>query len=438
MVVASAVAVPFRLGWKVKAPPFAGEVEVPNLAMVPVVLAVGVWLAVRLPGWSARLPWRRLLLVAGLVALGWGCALALVRGPSGLTRGLEGRFEYPAVVAQVDRIGAGPFVDTFTDPAVLRRYPVHVQGHPPGAALLFVGLDRVGLGGPAGAALFLALAGSTTAPAVLLAVRDVAGERRARQAMPFLVLAPAAIWTVSSADALYAAVGAWAVTLLVLASGRGPARSGSAGLAVAGGLLFGLGVQLSYGLGPLALVPLTVLVARRRWRVLAGAAAGAAAVMAAAAVAGFWWPDGLAATHARYVAGVASDRPFAYFALLGNPAAVAVALGPAVAVALARVRDGRLWLLAGGALAALVAADLTGLSKAEVERIWLPFVPWLLVLAAGLADGAPAGLLVGGAGPVDRCPERRSPVPWSAAASSLLVVQVGTAVLVESVVHTVW
>jgi uncharacterized protein YPO0396 len=34
------------------------------------------------------------------------------------------------------------------------------------------------------------------------------------------------------------------------------------------------------------------------------------------------------------------------------------------------------------ALAAVVVADLTGLSKAEVERIWLPFAVWLVVPCA--------------------------------------------------------
>jgi len=39
-------------------------------------------------------------------------------------------------------------------------------------------------------------------------------------------------------------------------------------------------------------------------------------------------------------------------------------------------------LLALAALAAIVVADLTGLSKAEVERIWLPFAVWLVVPCA--------------------------------------------------------
>ena len=36
------------------------------------------------------------------------------------------------------------------------------------------------------------------------------------------------------------------------------------------------------------------------------------------------------------------------------------------------------------ATAGLAVADLSGLSKGEVERIWLPFVPWLTVAAAAI------------------------------------------------------
>ncbi|WP_235945002.1 hypothetical protein [Verrucosispora sioxanthis] len=40
------------------------------------------------------------------------------------------------------------------------------------------------------------------------------------------------------------------------------------------------------------------------------------------------------------------------------------------------------WLLPLAAAAAIVAADLSGYSKAEVERIWLPFTGWLMAGAA--------------------------------------------------------
>ncbi len=61
-----------------------------------------------------------------------------------------------------------------------------------------------------------------------------------------------------------------------------------------------------------------------------------------------------------------------------------------------------LWLIAGAILVAIVAADFSGLSRGEVERIWLPFVPWLSVAVAAIPDrtrrnwlGAQALLAIG-------------------------------------------
>ena len=423
--------------WKVLAVPLMGTWDPAPVLPVLSVAVLGAVLVAWLPGWCRSVPWRRLLLGAALVAAGWGLALALVRGPSSLDESMANQNEYVAVVHRVEAIGLGRFVETFTDPVVLERYPIHVEGHPLGATLVFVGLDRVGLGGPEAATAFLLAASAVVAPAVLVAARALADEAAARRAAPFLALAPAAIWMVTSADALFAAVGAVAVAAVVVAACRAPGWA-SAAAAVAGGALFGVGVELSYGLVPLALVPTVVAVARRRWDVLALAALGGGAVVGAAGLAGFWWPDGLAATRVRYEAGIASRRSFPYFALLGNPAAFALAVGPAAAagaaVALAGRRrlgaaDRRLGLLVGGAVAAVAAADLSGLSKAEVERIWLPFAPWVVLAAAWLPTSR-AAELPGSHGP-DR-PDRLAP------ASVLLAAQVVVAVAVTSFVRTPW
>ena len=57
-----------------------------------------------------------------------------------------------------------------------------------------------------------------------------------------------------------------------------------------------------------------------------------------------------------------------------------------------------LLLLVGAAVVVVAVADASGMSKAEVERIWLPFVPWLtrVVRAAARAAG-------GGGGSAPRC-----------------------------------
>ncbi|MGH9114184.1 MAG: hypothetical protein ACRDZN_18060, partial [Acidimicrobiales bacterium] len=125
---------------------------------------------------------------------------------------------------------------------------------------------------------------------------------------------------------------------------------------------------------------------------------GALAVLGVAAAAGFWWPEGLAATQSAYWSGLGGIRPALYLTFAGNPAALALATGPAVAagLALALSRSNRLLLrpvpggeraraalLPAAALAAVALADLSQLSRGEVERIWLPFVPWLALAAPG-------------------------------------------------------
>lgn len=410
---------------KVGAAPLTGSFR-PTWGFTPAVAVLGLVLAVSLPLRCQRLSWRRMLAVVALAGVAWGVSLASLRGPGLLDRSVRSRFEYVAVVPEVDEIGVGRFVRSYHDPQVLRRYPIHVQGHPVGAPLVFVALDRIGLGGPVNAGRFLMLSGAGVAPAVLLAMREAAGERRARQAAPFLVLGPSAIWLVTSADALFSLVGAWSVALLVLASSTDRTRANKIALAVGGGVLYGVGIHLSYGLAPLAAVPALVVLARRAWSVPAWASVGVAAVVAAFMAAGFWLRDGLDATHSRYLAGVSTARPFHYFAYLANPAAFLICTGPVVVIAVLLVRDRRLWLLASGAVLAVVASDASGLSKGEVERIWLPFVPWVMVLAAGLFDTGQRSLTDGS----EDCPPRF--------VNALLMLQVAVAVAVESLVLTPW
>jgi hypothetical protein len=81
------------------------------------------------------------------------------------------------------------------------------------------------------------------------------------------------------------------------------------------------------------------------------------------------------------------SRPYSYF-VWANLAAFSFAVGPAFwagvrrAVAVPRALPAAAALLVLAALAAVAVADLTGLSKAEVERIWLPFAVWLVVPCA--------------------------------------------------------
>jgi hypothetical protein len=103
-------------------------------------------------------------------------------------------------------------------------------------------------------------------------------------------------------------------------------------------------------------------------------------VAIAFAVGGFWWFDGLLQTRDRVASGAAGQRPYSYF-LFANIAALAIAVGPATVAGLSRLDRGLRWL-AVPALLGIGFADITGLSRGEVERIWLPFMPWLIVAGA--------------------------------------------------------
>ena len=346
-------------------------------------LATGALLVGALPVVARRWPWRRALVVATASAAAWAVALAVTDGWFGLTNPtvLRGD-EYLLDVPLVD--DPGTFLRGFT--ADIDRYVTHVRSHPPGLLLGLWGLDRLGLGGPGWTAALFIAGGAAAVPAVLVAVRRVAGEASARAALPFVAVAPAALWVATTADALFAGVGAWAATSVVLALHRTDRRGDA--LAVLGGLGFGILVHLSYGAVLVAAVPGVVAVARRRVRPLVLAVLGALPVFAAFTAAGFWWVDGLLTTSREYEQSVASTRPYHYF-VLANLGALAIVLGPAVVVALVRLRAGALWLLVGGALLAVGVADLSGLSKGEVERIWLPFAVWILAAAAVLGERLP-------------------------------------------------
>ncbi|MGI8683562.1 MAG: hypothetical protein ACR2MO_00400 [Acidimicrobiales bacterium] len=343
----------------------------PALALAAAALGYG-------PRLATGLRWRAMLVASGAGALAWAVALAWADGARSISAPLATRYEYLAAVPRVDSVGS--FLRGFVE--AVPTYPTHVKSHPPGMVLLLWALDRLGLRGAGPATVVVLVAGALAGVAALVALRELAGEARARRAAPFVAFAPAAVFMATSSDALFAGVSASAIALVVLATGRDGARSTA--LAAAGGLLLGATVFLSYGLALLSIVPAAVCVHRRRLDVAAVVAVVAAAVALAFAAGGFWWLDGLGAAHAAYGRGLSGLRPYGYF-LLANVAAFAVVVGPATAAALPRLRDRRAWLLVGGALLAVLAADVSGLSKGEVERIWLPFAPWVVLATGALA-----------------------------------------------------
>lgn len=355
-----------------------------------VVIAVGAVLWG--PTLAQRLPCRWLPLATWATACAWAFCLAMVDGwQRGFAGRLTARHEYLRQVPSITDIPTA--LRTFA-----RRIPdfqpdswiTHVSGHPPGALLTFVWLDRVGLGGGAWAGLLCLLAGSSAAAAIVVAVRALADEGTARMAAPFVAVAPTAIWIAVSADGYYAGVAAWGIALLALAVRRTarwpvPTAAGS-------GLLLGWGIFCNYGLALMALPALGVLMSavdwRAAWRALVAAVVVAVAVVAVFAFAGFWWFDGYTLVQQRYWQGIANDRPFQYWSW-ANLASVVCAIGLGSVAGLGRVFDisaikrrSGLHLVMLGALLAILFADLSMLSKAETERIWLPFMVWLTAAGA--------------------------------------------------------
>ena len=302
-------------------------------------------------------------------------------------RSFEAKNEYlPALPA----LGYGVrfFLDRFAE--LVPALPVHSAGHPPGLLLVIKALGITTA--PRLAALCIAAAASL-APLTYLAARRRLPEQRARAAALLVAFSPvAAVIGVSSADAIYAALGLIAAIGLLargvnhlgsdMATLRGSRRwrapvAGAAALAMASFFSWAL-----VAVGGLAvLVELRARGLRRAAALAALCATSVAAFYAALYAATGFDPIGtIGATHHVYDAGIASIRPYPFW-LPGSPVAFGVAIGLPTALyalrALARADP-----IALALAAIVVAAALLGLTEAETERIWLFLLPFAALAAA--------------------------------------------------------
>lgn len=413
VVVIASIAVPRILDLDVRVhwPPLHADIRD---AMPPYLVGVailGLALALGVPAILDRLHWP--LAVAATTATGWiwTMALALSEGTSGLSRVFSRQGEYRYDARRVDDIlgTLAGFIDRIPLDAV-DHWHIHVAGHPPGALLSFVLLDRLGVTSAFWVGVVVVTLGSSAVAAVMLTLNELADQTLARRAGIWIALAPAAVWAGVSADWYFAAVAAWGLFLLSWAARR---RSASAG--VAAGVLLGWCVFLSYGLVLLAIPALAVLWVASGWRTLPWALGGALAVTAGFWAFGFAWWEAFPVLHERYYAGIAAERPYGYW-VWADVGAWIFTLGLATCAAfpmlvrLARARSAAAVVIASMLVAVAVAAA-SGMSKAEVERIWLPFTLWVLAAGALL----PAGWL-----------------------RPLLVSQVATAVAIQALLLTRW
>lgn len=361
---------------KLEAIPLYGEWEwgITWWLVAPVI--VGILVVVFLPPLSQRWPWQAVLIATA--ASGVLFSLALAEAQTHPTV-LEDIYRtYARHITYIDEAGGvGPFLNEYTEYQSRPSFPVHLRSHPPGLLLFFWAASWLGFYGPEFTIQVAMVCAAASIVAALAILREVAGERLARRAAPFLVIAPAAVWH-TNADIIFAGVVLSAVACLVIATGRTGYRA--AGWTVAGGLLAGMALMLAFGIVLLAIPVVVIALMRKQWLVLAGGAAIALLVVLVPLIWGYWWMEGLEVTRERYYGGVADARGYWYF-LVANLAVFALAVGPAIAVALARLRDRMVWIVVGSGLAVVAVANLSGMSSGETERIWQPFMP--LVMLAG-------------------------------------------------------
>lgn len=404
VLIAAAMIIPAVTGWKVYVtlPPLHAD-WMPRIGPgLPMAVALGVLAVIFAQRLVAQMRWVPLQLIVFGAALAWLLSLALVDGLDGIGTILNHRYEYLGTAREVTDFGATlrEYVERIPY-AHDDNWPVHIAGHPPGALLFFYVLVRLGLGSGLAAGFVVILLGATIPVAVLGALRALGAEESARRAAPLLVFTPAAIWIGVSGDGMFTAFAAWGLWALARAAtsfGRGEGVVAMAAWSLLAGVLLGYCVMLSYGLPLLGVLALAVLFAARQWWPLPIAAAAALAVVLAFAAGGFVWWEAFPVLQQRYWDGVASRRPPEYW-MWGNLAAFMISAGPMVAASLggtiavgmrrgtrpALVKPPRndnlrvVVLLVVAAWLSILLADVSNMSRAEVERIWLPFVPWGLL-----------------------------------------------------------
>jgi hypothetical protein len=365
---------PFVMSW-------LPDAELPWALLAAVLAVVAAAAAPRLVApdlrWATPLWLAALTLLALLPGLALGAARngtlgwreIFVLGPGG---SFEAKNEYLPGLAALD-YGPRFFLDRFAE--LVPSLPVNVAGHPPALMLL---IDALGITTP-GRLAALCIAAAVLTPALTYALGRGLGQppARARVAGVLAALSPMLLlFGITSADAVFMAVGAGAAVLLVQ---QRPALrvAGCAALAVASFFSWAL-----LAIGAWAAVVVLVREGWRRGLVLAAGCGLAVLVLdgGLALFAGYDPIGTLTATEAYYRNSVASRRPYSFW-VFGSPVAFAVVLGlPTAAGALLAAQRRA---PAGIAIATVVGvATVAGFTKAETERIWLPFIPLACVAAA--------------------------------------------------------
>jgi hypothetical protein len=348
-----------------------------------------------------------------VATLAWALSLAVADGAAGLTRSLSDAEGYSADVAQVGD-DPGRFLRDFT--AEADGYSPTTRGHPPGPVLLLWALHRLGVTDRLALGLLLTAVGALAVPLVLAAVRGSPGELSARRYAPVLALAPAAVWTAVSLDAVVGTLGAAALAAGVRASAGDRRGWPATGWAVTAGLLTGVAALFSYAAPWLGLSVVFLYFARRRPFLNLGTGLGALLPVFAAQATGFGWVDGLAVAARDHADRITPHRSALWWSGI-SLVALLLATGPALVASARKLRNTPGWPFLAGAGLAVAFSVAAGLARGGVENAWLPLFPWLTLAAVAplrqAGEPVPTPLLLTGVG-------------------------AGTAVVVEAVLATPW
>lgn len=412
-ITAIAVEANARIG--VGAAPFVGRFAwriTPQSLLAPAV-AAAVLVAVR-ARLHERLPWGRLLVAGWVANVAWMLTLAVVDGAHGVSGPLTRHGEYLADVPAVDHDVHG-FLRTYV--AQSSAHAPETRQHPPGPVLFLWGLDRLGIDEPWLIGLIIIAIAAVTVPVIAIAVRSLCHEPAGRRLVPVLVLAPYALWTAVSMDAVTMTICAAGMACAVI--GSEPRRS--PWWAAAAGVLLGIGALFSYSAPWLLVSVIAIYFVRRRALLNVVTGLGALVPLTLVSLAGFGWTSGLAAARSDFTERIGEQRSWLLWAVL-DLVVLLVAAGPTIIPALRKLRRTPGWPFVVGAALAVTFAVTTGISRGEVERSWLPFIPWLLVPAV-----AP-----------ERRPDRPGVVVAAATPFGLIAVGAAAAIILEAALRSHW
>lgn len=332
-------------------------------------------------GASGRLGWT--LALGGAMHVGLIVAGPLRMGElfAPLVRPEEYLAEFPRFLQEGPIAWLGAYVPRLE----AHDLPLHATAHPPGATLFMIGMLLL-TAHPVRMALLLVAVGLLGAWGVQRLARHFMPERQAvLAAMLWLAMPSVALLTGTNAD-LPRAVAAVAVALAWLRA----ARSGRLTSWFLAGAVHGAALLLSFSLLTLAPVLVALVwpwLTGRRW-ILAGVA-GAATVFLL-----LWLATGFDVVACAWAA---RTNIAAKVQGMGRPAWLVLLNLPVFAASSGFALSGL--LLAGGSPPAWTRRMLWGvlaglaltspLVRGEVERVWLPFTPFLALAAAGSLEGEP-------------------------------------------------